>query len=232
MEKSIERTTSYLMKNWYADQSLKKTNWLPPQVITLDRGEKIYGGCGTNDRRVSAKVRGSFYCASFHTIVLDPVQLKKFYDIIGPSSIAYVIAHEFAHGVQHINNIRLEPPMHELQADCIAGRLIDKGKKNLNITRKGVFDMAIMAYEIGGSGTKTHGTGAQRAFALSAGMGFSDFSCNAENLKKLANNEVEDKLFKRWNSFGLRGNLNENINLDSSKYRKNVLVLTGIEIIE
>ncbi len=230
INKSIEKTTKFLIENWYADKSIRKTNWFPPQVIVLDRGEKIYGGCGTRDNKISQEVLGSFYCSSFHTIVLDPTQLKEYYDVIGPSSIAYVLAHEFAHGIQHINSIKLEDPMHELQADCIAGRLIDKGKKNLNITRKGIFDMATLAYQIGGS--KTHGTGAQRAFALSAGMGFSDFSCNSENLKKLAKNEVKDNLFKTWNTFELRGNSNKNINLDGSKYRKNILVLTGIEIIE
>ena len=29
----IEKTSRYLIENWYADPSLKESNWYPPQII-------------------------------------------------------------------------------------------------------------------------------------------------------------------------------------------------------
>ncbi len=220
IEPLIEKTSRYLIDNWYADPSLKKSNWYPPQIISLESGKKIYGGCG-KDLSVN-KVAGSFYCSAFHTVVLDPSQLNQFYKAVGPASIAYVVAHEFAHGIQHIRDIRLDPPMHELQADCIAGRLIDEGSKKLKITREDALDMTVLAYSIGGEHGGSHGTPAQRAFAFTIGMGLVDYTCKIEDMKKLANNEIKNKLFEDWSN--LRG-APRNKSLGRSKYKKNILDL-------
>ena len=216
----IEKTSRYLIENWYADPSLKESNWYPPQIISLESGKKIYGGCG-KDHSMN-KVAGSFYCPAFHTVVLDPQQLEVFSKAIGPASIAYVVAHEFAHGVQHIRDIRLDAPMHELQADCIAGRLIDEGSKKLKITREDAIDMTLLAFSIGDEHGVSHGTPAQRAFAFTIGMGLVDYTCKEEDMKKLANNEIKNKLFEDWSN--VRGS-SSNKNLGKPIYKKNILDL-------
>ena len=91
----IDKTTIYLMNNWDSDKSLKKI--YPPQVITTNTGTKVYGGCG--DYKSGIDVGGSYYCPATHTIVLDPKQLKSFVKYFGNSSVAFVIAHEFAHAL-------------------------------------------------------------------------------------------------------------------------------------
>ena len=216
----IQKTSEYLIDNWYADKSLKKSNWYPPQIITLKSGQKIYGGCGENYK--INKVAGSFYCPLFHTVILDPSQLKEFYKAFGVTSIAYIVAHEFAHGIQHIKNIRLEKPMHELQADCIAGRLINEGSKKLNISREDVIDMTTLAYAVGDEHGDSHGTSAQRAFSFTIGLGLVDYSCSSEDMKKLANNKIENDLFLRWSN--TRGTYNSK-KLGKPKYKKDILDL-------
>ena len=122
----IEKTTVYLIKTWNDDENLK--NWFPPQVITVPSGTRLFGG-GCKGSNEGFDVAGSYYCPPDHTIVLDPVQLKTFIKAFGNSSVAYVVAHEFAHALQNALEIRLQDPNHELQADCLAGYFIQKGNK-------------------------------------------------------------------------------------------------------
>ena len=132
INKIIDKTTVYLINNWDSDKSLKGI--YPPQVITTNTGTKVYGGCG--DYKTGIDVGGSYYCPATHTIVLDPKQLKSFVKYFGNSSIAFVIAHEFAHALQQGLEIEYEKPHSELQADCLAGYFIQKGNEELGVTRE------------------------------------------------------------------------------------------------
>ena len=190
MGETIDKTTQYLMQNWRADETLQKL--YPPQVLSVPKGVKVYGGCGEQIK--GDDVAGSYYCPYTHTVILDKPQLSAFYDAFGASSVAYIIAHEFSHALQGQLKIRLEEPNHELQADCMAGIFIAVGSEELGITREDTISMAQAAYNIG---DKTHGTGAQRAFALMGGMGRVDFHCNPASIEKLANNEIKDPLYKK-----------------------------------
>ena len=67
----------------------------------------------------------------------------------GNSSIAFVIAHEFAHALQQGLEIEYEKPHSELQADCLAGYFIQKGNEELGVTRESILEMASAAYGIG-----------------------------------------------------------------------------------
>ena len=75
----IDKTTVFLMNNWDSDKSLKKI--YPPQVVTTNKGTKVYGGCG--DYKSGIDVGGSYYCPATHTIVLDPKQLENFVKYFG-----------------------------------------------------------------------------------------------------------------------------------------------------
>ncbi len=177
------------MKNWRTDETLQKL--YPPQVLSVPKGTKVYGGCG--EQIMGDDVGGSYFCPYTHTVILDTEQLKAFYDAFGSSSVSYVIAHEFSHALQSEFEISLEDPNHELQADCMAGVFIAQGSKELDITREDTLSMAQAAYVIG---DKTHGTGAQRAFALMGGMGRVDFDCKSSSIEKLVNNEITHPLYK------------------------------------
>ena len=217
----IEKTTVYLIKNWNDDKNLK--NWFPPQVITVPRGTKLFGG-GCKGSNEGFDVAGSYYCPADHTIILDPVQLKTFIKAFGNSSVAYVVAHEFAHALQNALKIRLKAPNHELQADCLAGYFIQKGNKELGVTRENILEMSSVAYAIG---DKTHGTGAQRAYALLSGMGRVDADCSYSSIDKLVKGDIDDPLYKAFTK--TRGS-GKSVDLESTPYKKDASGLLGINL--
>ena len=188
METIVDSTTTFLVRDWINDENFKE--YYPPQVLLIKEGTKVYGACG--DIVSGDDVDGSAYCRSSHTIYLVPEQLSVFYNAFGPSSVAYVIAHEFGHAIQARYEVNLDQPQHELQADCLAGVLINIGSESLGITREDTIQMAQAAYSIG---DPTHGTGAQRAYSLMGGMGRVEMECSPEAMAKLASNQVDDPYY-------------------------------------
>ena len=219
LKKTIENTTEYLIRNWIADEKLSN-KYPPPQVLSVPEGTTVYGGCG--EYIVGDDVGGSSYCPPTHTIFLVPEELKLFDKTFGPSSVAYVIAHEFSHALQQALEIDLENPNHELQADCIAGALIADGSEKLNITRENVLLMADAAYAIG---SDTHGTGAQRAYSLLSGMGVVDSSCEAKQIQKIVDNDVNDPLFENLRS---ERSASSSTDLSKTPYPKTISQSLGI----
>ena len=188
----ISETTSFLVRDWANDEDYNE--WRPPQVMAIPASTKIYGACGKWLEGSHVAEIGSYYCRSTHTIILDQDQLNWFYNEFGPSSVAYVVAHEFAHAMQNRFDAYPDGVALELQADCFAGILINIGSDELGITRKDVLDMSYAAYGIGGT---SHGTGAQRSYALMAGMGIVDYGCTTEEMYQLADSAVDDSHFNR-----------------------------------
>ena len=54
--------------------------------------------------------------------------------------------------------------------------------------------MALAAY---GIGSASHGSGAQRSYALMAGMGIVNYGCTTEEMYRLSNNDINDPIFKK-----------------------------------
>tara|TARA_Y100001968_G_scaffold330471_1_gene382459 strand:+ start:1587 stop:2324 length:738 start_codon:yes stop_codon:yes gene_type:complete len=210
----IEQTTAFLIKAWESNEEIQSR---PPQVIPISGESTVYGGCGSYI--TGSEVGGSSFCPATNTIFLVPSQLKSFEEEFGPSSVAYVVAHEFAHAVQTAYDIRLSIPNHELQADCLAGVFIKEGSKELGITREDTLAMAKVAYSIGDS---THGSGEQRAYALSSGMGVIDGSCKAEEIKALVEGNIDTSMFSNTRS------ASKSINLDITPYPKTILSSIGL----
>jgi hypothetical protein len=182
---AVDHTTRFLISNWSSDPQLKKV--MPPQVLPLSAGSRVYGACGEQVRGV--EVGGSAYCGTTHTIFLVPEELKAFYQVFGASSVAYVVAHEFGHAIQAAYGIQLEGTARELQADCLAGLVFRTGKNELGLTRDSVLAMAQTAYNIGSA---SHGSGAQRAYALLSGMGVLQASCKGSVMQALAQGQIKE----------------------------------------
>ncbi|KGG14397.1 neutral zinc metallopeptidase [Prochlorococcus marinus] len=210
----IEKTTSFLIQAWEANEGITSN---PPQVISISANRIVYGGCGSY--LSGEEVGGSSYCGSTNTIFLVPSQLKGFEEEFGPSAVAYVVAHEFAHAVQNAYGIRLPVPNHELQADCLAGVFIKEGSEELGITREDTIAMAKVAYSIGDD---THGTGEQRAYALTTGMGVIDGSCKAEQIKLLAEGKLDTSNFSNTRS------ASKNVNLKITPYPQTIISSLGL----
>ena len=79
MEQVIDSTASFLVRDWISDPDFK--DYLPPQVLSIDKGSKVYGGCGAYVK--GDEVAGSSYCPVTHTIFLEPEQLSFFYENFG-----------------------------------------------------------------------------------------------------------------------------------------------------
>lgn len=195
LDKSVEAFGSYVIYHWQKDPKLKNFN--PPQIITnVQSDTKVLGGCVSNHGgRIATDVGGTSYCPRVNTIYVVQDQLEPFYKYFGPAAIAYVIAHEYGHYLQHKFELEYEQPISELQADCLSGAILGQGAKELEITSRDIINMAQAAYSIG---SKSHGTGAQRAYAVYAGFGQSgEISCSTEDMKKLASNKISDPVFKK-----------------------------------
>ncbi len=187
---AVDRTTRYLILNWRGDPLLKKMP--PPQVLPLSAGSKVYGACG--EAMQGHEVAGSSYCGTTHSIYLVPEQLQAFNQAFGPSAVAYVVAHEFGHAIQTAFRVTLRGRSRELQADCLAGLVIRSGSRELEISRENVLAMAQAAYAIG---SDTHGSGTQRAYALLAGMGVVNASCESAVMESLAGGRIQDPVLRQ-----------------------------------
>ena len=186
----IDMTTSFLVKDWASDSAYNE--WKPPQVMAIPGSTVIYGACGDWRDGDHVAEAGSYYCPATHTIILDINQVTLFYNEFGPGAVAYIVAHEFGHAMQNRFDAYPKGPASELQADCFAGVLINIGSDALGVTRRDVLDMSLAAY---GIGSTSHGTGAQRSYALMAGMGIVDYGCSTEQMYGLANSYVDDSHF-------------------------------------
>ena len=195
MDNVINTTTSFLVRDWVNDENYNE--WLPPQVMAIPPSTKIYGACGNWLEGDHVGETGSYYCPATHTIILDIEQLRWFYSEFGASAVAYVVAHEFGHAMQNRFDDFPNGSAKELQADCFAGILIKIGSDELGVTRRDVLDMSYAAY---GIGSTSHGTGAQRSYALMTGMGIIDFGCSNEEMYRLANSNIDDSHFSALQS--------------------------------
>ena len=195
LDKSVEAFGNYVIYHWQRDPKLKAFN--PPQIITNVKSDtKILGGCVSNHGgRIAQDVGGTSYCSRVNTIYVVQEQLEPFFKYFGPAAIAYVIAHEYAHYLQTVFDIDYVQPVSELQADCLSGAILGQGANELEITKRDIINMAEAAYTIG---SKSHGTGAQRSYAVYAGFGLSEeISCSTEDMKKLAESKINDPVFKQ-----------------------------------
>ena len=65
--------------------------------------------------------------------------------------------------------------------------------------------MANLAYAIG---DPTHGSGAQRKYALSAGMGIIDYGCTNKEMEDLGNNKIDTSIVSAQRSIDSKLDLN------------------------
>ncbi len=189
IEKEIKEATKFVLNDWNRNTFLKKSP--PPQVLPVLRGSRIQGACGSTIYNIGNwDIGGSSYCSLTNTIFLVPEELFAFKKKFGISTIPFVVAHEFAHAIQNVSGVRLRGPSRELHADCIAGMFLKAGNKKLGITRDSVLSLAETAYSIG---NPSHGTGAQRKYALLSGMGVLPASCSSSNMINLSEGKINDK---------------------------------------
>lgn len=195
LDRSVEAYGSYVLYHWNKDEKLR--NHPAPQIITnLDPNTKILGACVSNyNGKLATDIGGTSYCARSNTIYVVQSQIDPLYKHFGPAAVAYVVAHEYGHYLQSVFAIPYRKVISELQADCLSGAILGQGAKVLDITARDIINMARAAYTIGST---SHGSGAQRAYAVYAGFGLSpEITCSAKDMQKLAANQVKDPTFRK-----------------------------------
>ena len=210
MEPFIESSAEYFTQTWLETPGFEKIT--PPQIISLSPDSKILFGCRTGNN--SKNIGGSAYCSLSNTIFLTNDQLKFFYEVNGKSGIAYLMAHEFAHAVQHAVLTELDNPAKELQADCIAGIFTSS---MLNISRSEMLSLARLSLHLG---SDNHGTGSQRAYALLTGLGVIEGTCFDKDIVKLAKGKIKNKTIMRL--LNSRSGLGS-IDIEKTPYPKTLL---------
>ena len=207
--KIIEKFTEIMSKAWRKDELLKTIRM--PQTILLDANSRVYGGCRNRNKNLKT-IGGSSYCAFTNTIYLVKEDVDLFYEINSTSGLLYVLAHEWSHSLQHAWLSDLSNPARELQADCLAGRFISIFDETID--RNEILKLAKISLHIG---SKYHGTGNQRAYALLTGLGVIDGTCSGPKMQYLA--EKPRKANKVIRLMNLRSASN-NININKSPYKK------------
>ena len=205
----IENFTEIMSKAWMKDKFLKKIRM--PQTILLDANSRVYGSCSQRDKNLKT-IGGSSYCSSTNTIFLVKEDVDLFYELNDSSGLLYLLAHEWSHSLQHAWLSKIPHPAKELQADCLAGRFVTMFEENID--RKKILSLAKISLHMG---SKIHGTGNQRAYALLTGLGVIDGTCSIPKMKDLAKKPGNaNKVIRLMN---LRSASND-ININESPYKK------------
>ena len=205
----IENFTEIMSKAWMKDKFLKKIRM--PQTILLDANSRVYGSCSQRDKNLKT-IGGSSYCSSTNTIFLVKEDVDLFYELNDSSGLLYLLAHEWSHSLQHAWLSKIPHPAKELQADCLAGRFVTMFEENID--RKKILSLAKISLHMG---SKIHGTGNQRAYALLTGLGVIDGTCSIPKMKDLAKKPRKaNKVIRLMN---LRSGSND-ININNSPHKK------------
>ena len=205
----IENFTEIMGKAWMKDKFLKTIRM--PQTILLDANSRVYGSCSQRDKNLKT-IGGSSYCSSTNTIFLVKEDVDLFYELNDSSGLLYLLAHEWSHSLQHAWLSKIPHPAKELQADCLAGRFVSMFEENID--RKKILSLAKISLHMG---SKIHGTGNQRAYALLTGLGVIDGTCSIPKMKDLAKKPRKaNKVIRLMN---LRSGSND-ININNSPHKK------------
>ena len=207
--KIIENFTKIMSESWKKDKFLSEIRI--PQTILLDANSRVYGSCSQRDKNLKT-IGGSSYCSSTNTIFLVKEDVELFYELNDSSGLLYLLAHEWSHSLQHAWVSKIPHPAKELQADCLAGRFVSMFEENID--RRKILSLAKISLHMG---SKIHGTGNQRAYALLTGLGVIDGTCSIPKMKDLAKKPRKaNKVIRLMN---LRSGSND-ININNSPHKK------------
>ena len=179
---NVEKIYSVISQFWREDKVLSKKR--PPQLIILNRGSKVFGGCMDRNKKDNYVVAGSEFCGATNTILLDKEQLRGFYEVYKAPGVLFLAAHEAAHAVQLGYLYSLKEPFHELQADCIASRLMTFFAPDMTENELKKFSKVAI-----NSGSEIHGTGLNRTDAIKMGLGLIKGECMPKELYDLITEE-------------------------------------------
>jgi len=112
---------------YWKDQFTKRGKTFEPirRIIPYTMAGEVH--CGSEPMGSN----NAAYCTNGDFIAFDAAWAKRAYDRIGDAFVYYLLAHEYAHGIQTRLGVQYQYTIEqELQADCMAGAMIGDSIKN------------------------------------------------------------------------------------------------------
>jgi hypothetical protein len=132
-------------------------------------------GCTNN-------IQGSHYCGRERKIYITHEDIQIAYQRFGgDAALAFIVAHEYAHALQHSANLLNKNDQTELQADCLAAYFLGK-MRNIFFSEEDIEHIRATAHHIGDFSLRHaghHGTPKERLSAVE--IGFKDSQSQSRN---------------------------------------------------
>lgn len=189
---AIQQARDALRQAWATDPVTEHKPWpalelLPLGTRPLERCPQAPGG-NPESRAV--------YCPATSKILVDQERLESDYGEVpqyGAWGAGYWIAIALAQAIQHDQAGGDEKSLaRNLQTNCLAGVLLAKAQTRGLAPQRREEHLAPAYAAYSGEWTASHGSPAQRAYALLTGLGISEADCSARAMVNLAMNRVPD----------------------------------------
>ena len=132
-----------------------------------------FGVTDQHSNSCTGSITGSQYCPAERSIYITSNDVERAYERYGGSAgLAYIVAHEFAHAIQHALNTSKAVSKLELQADCLAGFFLHAAP-NLTLQAYHVENVRAAAWLSGDyyfHHRQHHGTPLERLSSVQAGL--------------------------------------------------------------
>lgn len=152
----IDSAVSDVAEYWSRFFQAELEQYGDPRVVMFDQATDT--SCGI----VEPIIDGPIYCGSEETVYLDVPTLVSWGQTYDELVVPIIIAHEFAHHVQHEFGLLTGSVLEqELQADCLAGSWARDYATRFIIDEADIIAAVILMIDIGGDAD--HGFGTQRA---------------------------------------------------------------------
>ena len=174
INKVIYELYSVINNFWINEDVLKE--FKPPQLIITDKNAIVMGGCLDENKNNTYTIYFSHFCKATNTIFLTREDINYFYEKHHFPGVLFLTAHEAAHSIQYKFS-RLKNPWRELQADCIASRLVTIFEPNMSNDEKKEFSEMFIFQD-----SETHGKGIDRMNAIKMGLKLSKGECSDDEI--------------------------------------------------
>jgi hypothetical protein len=188
----VQQLSEELRQAWGTDPLTRSWPW--PDVVLLPAGQRALVVCPAAAAAGAVPDSTAIFCPTTGKVLLDRKWLVK--DVqqrYGNWGLAYWIATGLGQAIRGkaaLPGPALSPAAANLQANCLAGLLLNQRRGLRSDTPKQWLSPAFTAYAA--SDTSTQGTAGQRAYALFSGLGGTRSGCASKAMAALSTNSVPD----------------------------------------
>jgi hypothetical protein len=189
---AVNQVSQELQQAWSNDPLTR--NWPWPEVVLLPADQRALVVCPTAAAAGAVRDTSAVFCPTSGKVLLDRKWLVK--DVqprYGNWGLAYWIATGLGQAIREkaaLPGPALTPAAANLQANCLAGLLLNQRRGLRPGSPKQWLSPAFKAYAAGDASTQ--GMPGQRAYALLSGLGGTASTCASTAMAALSTNSVPD----------------------------------------